>query len=218
MPVVTWQAMTVFTLAILPLALTPGASLALVSGWTLQGRPHAARSVIAGTATGIYLHALLAALGLSAVVMTSARTFTAVKLAGAAYLVGLGAWMLWSARRRRDDHSTQQEDSAHSAPRAPWSRLPAYPQAGLANALNPKAALVYLTLAPQFLDPARAVMVDMLALATCHVAVMALWTGGWSAALRHVRSAAPTVRFGRAVQCAGGAVLIGLGVRTAISR
>ncbi|MEU4538571.1 LysE family translocator [Streptosporangium sp. NPDC023825] len=127
--------------------------------------------VVLGTATGLYVHATLAVAGLSALVTHSSQAFTAVKLAGAAYLVGLGVWT-WRS-------TVPSVPSAPSAPSAspPLSRshrrLPELPdsiylQALLADVLNPKAASVYLTLMPQFVTPGEPLGGQILILATAH--------------------------------------------------
>ena len=134
-----------FLVAIVPIALTPGASFTLVTQRTVARQRHAAGWVIAGTATGTYCHALLAAAGLSALVTRSAEAFTVAKIIGGIYLIGLGSWTLWQTRRRRPG-------KRKVAPRLPWAGHHSYPQAVLANVLNPKAASVYLTLAPGVQD------------------------------------------------------------------
>jgi threonine/homoserine/homoserine lactone efflux protein len=197
-----------FLVAIVPIALTPGASFTLVTQRTLAGQRRAAGWVIAGTATGTYIHAMLAAAGLSALVMRSAEAFTVVKIVGGIYLILLGAWTLWQTRRRRPVERK-------AAPRLPWAGHHSYPQAVLANLLNPKATSVYLTLAPQFLSAAQMSMLSMITLASVHVLVMATWLLAWSAVLRTGRTIATSDRFARIVNRLGGTILIALGVKTA---
>lgn len=86
----TWAAVAGFFLAVLPLVMTPGASFALATQRGLDREKGAAGWVIAGTGTGIFIHATLSGLGLSVLVMRSSQLFAIVKLAGAAYLIGLG--------------------------------------------------------------------------------------------------------------------------------
>lgn len=164
--------------------------------------------MVAGTATGIYTHALLAAAGLSAVVMRSSEAFALIKVLGGIYLVGLGAWTLWQTRRR-------QQPKPSEAPQLPWAGHHSYPQAVLANVLNPKAAAVYLTLAPQFLTAHQVGLLPMLLLASVHVAVMAVWLTVWTAVLRRGRCVAHSDRLIKTINRVGGAILIALGIRTA---
>src|SRR5690606_11983946 len=139
-PVIHPYAAAGFLLAVLPLVATPGASLTLLIQHVSADGRRQALPVVLGTVTGLYAHAILALAGLSALVMHSSRAFAVVKLAGAAYLVGLGVWTWWTAARPRSPVQEKRSGSVYS-------------QALLANVLNPKAASVYLTLVPQFVRP-----------------------------------------------------------------
>ncbi|GAB3985523.1 LysE family translocator [Plantactinospora veratri] len=204
-----------FLAAVAPITATPGTSLALVVSRVTAGGRRQGWWVILGTLSGLYVHALLAAVGLAALVLRSSQAFLLVKLLGAGYLVGLGLWLLRSATRRRP--STGDEPPAHRARRLPWRGHHPYLQGFLGNVLNPKAAAVYLTLAPQFLDVRGPVLVPMLILGTAHALLAGCWLAGWTvisgAAARLLR----TVRVRRALDRATGAILVALGVRTAVS-
>ncbi|WP_328415697.1 LysE family translocator [Micromonospora sp. NBC_00389] len=203
-----------FLLAVAPITTTPGASLTLVVSRVAAGGRREGWWVILGTVTGIYLHATLAAVGLAALVLRSSQAFWVVKLVGAGYLVGLGLWLLWSASRRPAGAGRPPTVRAR---RLPWRVHHPYLQGLLGNVLNPKAAAIYLTLAPQFLEPGRPVLVPMLLLATAHAALHTCWLAGWTAvsgaAARLLRTA--TVR--RMLDRLTGVVLLGLGVRTAVT-
>jgi threonine/homoserine/homoserine lactone efflux protein len=191
--------------AIVFLVITPGASLTLMVQKTLAGQRNAAGWVIAGTAVGIYLHASLAAAGLSAIVMQSSEAFAAVKIAGGVYLTGLGVSTIWQTRR---------QPLAPTARRLPWTVRHTFSQALLSNVLNPKAASIYLTLAPQFLAAEEAHIGSMLILASVHVLAMATWlTLGWSVLSRGHR-VSRSEHFKRTANRAGGVILVALGVRT----
>jgi len=199
-----------FLAAVLPLVATPGASLTLlVQRVATDGRREAV-PVVLGTATGLYVHATLAALGLSTLVMRSSQTFTAVRLAGAAYLLLLGVslWRSATARPTAD------------RPRAgvrPWARRSTYTQALLGNVLNPKAASVYLTLTPQFVDPRQALLPQVLILATAQAALLAVWLLAWTLALGKAAHTAASPRFRAALGRITGTVLVGLALRTAVT-
>lgn len=196
-----------FLAVVAPISMSPGTSLTLVvSGVTTHGRRHG-WWVVAGTVTGLYVHGLLAVAGLAALVLHSAQAFRAVQWAGAAYLVGLGLWMIRSTVRRR---------TPPPRPRRIGLRHP-YGQALLGNVLNPKAAAVYLTLAPQFLRPEQPVWGPMTVLATAHALFVVCWLGAWvvvsAAGVRLLR----TDRARRVINRAGGAILVALGLRSASS-
>ncbi len=204
-----------FLAAVFPLIATPGASLTLlVQKVGRDGRRHAL-PVILGTASGLYVHATLAAVGLSALVMRSGQAFTALRLAGAAYLVALGVWT-WRthAHRARDARSTR-------ARRLPWpgrtggAGSAGYVQALLGNVLNPKAAAIFLTLVPQFLDPGRPLAPQIYVLATAQVGLLTCWLLAWTALLGHATRALRSPRFTALLGRVTAAVLVLLGLRAA---
>lgn len=134
----------VFAGAALALLLFPGPSvLYIVSRGIHQGRGAALVSVL-GITTATLIHTAFAAIGLSALLASSATAFTVLKLAGSAYL-------LWLAYRTWTDRSGEGID----APRYPIPLRRVYAQGVLVNLLNPKTALFVLALLPQFVDPAR---------------------------------------------------------------
>ena len=99
----------------------------------------------AGIGSGVGVHVLAAALGLSALLATSAAAFTVVKIAGAAYLVWIGLGML--RQRARDAAPGVAQDAP--ARRIPYAAI--WRQGFLTNVLNPKVALFFLAFVPQFI-------------------------------------------------------------------
>jgi threonine/homoserine/homoserine lactone efflux protein len=173
--------------------------------------------VTLGTVSGIYVHATLAAVGLAALVLRSSQAFWIVKLVGAGYLVGLGLWLLWSSTRHRPptDSDTPNGLPARRPRRLPWRGHHPYVQGLLGNVLNPKAAAVYLTLAPQFLDSHRSVLIPMLVLASAHAVLHSCWLAGWTVVSGAAARLLRTLRVRRALDRLTGAILVGLGIRTA---
>ncbi|MGC4982641.1 LysE family translocator [Streptomyces sp. DT193] len=195
-----------FLAAVLPLVATPGASLTLLVQHVTDNGRRQALPVILGTATGLYIHATFAIAGLSALVMHSSQAFTAVKLIGAAYLVGLGIWT-WR--------------SATASARAPARRHPpvrsdsVYTQALLANVLNPKAASIYLTLVPQFIEADHSFDGQILTLATAHALLMTFWLLAWTVIIRRASRSLQKPRFKRTAARITAVVFVALGIRTA---
>lgn len=105
------------------------------------------RAAALGAQTGLCVHMCAAALGLSVIATRSAYAFTAIKLAGAAYLVYLGVRALLDARAAAPERS---RPTAREAGRP--SRRESFTQGLLTNVLNPKAALFFLSVLPQFVD------------------------------------------------------------------
>ncbi|MGW0507296.1 LysE family translocator [Micromonospora sp. NPDC003241] len=202
-----------FLIAVAPITLTPGTSLTLVVSRVAVGGARQGWCVILGTVTGIYVHGTLAAVGLAALVLRSSQAFWTVKLLGAAYLVGFGLWLLWSTVRRRRPHGPA---TARRPRRLPWRGHHPYAQGLLGTVLNPKAAAVYLTLAPQFLGSHRSVLVPMLVLASTHAVLHTCWLAGWTVVSGAAARVLRTLRVRRLLDRLTGALLVGLGVRTAV--
>ena len=190
-----------FLVAILPLVATPGASLTLLIQHVTKGGRRRALPVVLGTVTGLYVHAALAAAGLSALVMHSGVAFTVVRLTGAVYLIGLGLWT-WRTAKPAPRRRPRRTDSV-------------YAQAFLANVLNPKAAAIYLTLVPQFLTPHDPLPGQILTLATAQALLITLWLTAWTFLVLRATRILRTPRFERNAARVTSAVLIALGVRTA---
>lgn len=125
------------------LNLLPGPdSLLIMSRSATQGW-RAGSAAALGIGTGTVVHILAAAFGLSAVLATSAAAFTGVKLVGAAYILYMAVGLLRS--KRRDGQAAPP-----LLPRLPYRKI--FAQGFLTNVLNPKVALFFLALVPQFIN------------------------------------------------------------------
>jgi threonine/homoserine/homoserine lactone efflux protein len=139
------ETLALFAVASLLLALTPGPNLLyLVSRTLCQGRRAGVVS-LAGTSLGFFFHLLAAALGLSAVFIAVPLAYDLLRYAGAAYLI----WLAWSAVRKRGADMFATRSMPEESP----ARL--FRIGLLTSILNPKLALFYLALLPQFVDAAR---------------------------------------------------------------
>ncbi|MFG2073881.1 LysE family translocator [Nonomuraea maritima] len=134
--------LVVFCAATLALLIVPGpAVLYIVTRSVAQGTAAGLISV-AGVHVGSVVHVAAAALGISALLATSATAFTVVKYAGVAYLVWLGVRKLM----RRGGGEQAVELPVHSKRRLFWEGV-------VVNVLNPKTAVFFLAFLPQFADP-----------------------------------------------------------------
>jgi RhtB (resistance to homoserine/threonine) family protein len=131
------------------LNLTPGPDTAYILGRSIaQGREAGIASAL-GICVGSIFHTCAAALGLSAILATSAFAFGAIKLLGGAYLIFLGIKMIFDRRKQLSLPSSFRRRTASAA----------FRQGVLTNILNPKVALFFLAFLPQFIDPASTVKV-----------------------------------------------------------
>ncbi|MFM1653091.1 LysE family translocator [Brevibacillus sp. B_LB10_24] len=140
----TLSALSTFVLIVLGLFLIPGPAVLLTATRTVQGGRKAGVLTGLGIATGDFIHTICAAVGLSAILMTSALAFNVVKFAGAAYLLYLGI---------RAILEKPAEPGLPKVSPAKESALGTYGQAILVEVLNPKTALFFLAFLPQFVHP-----------------------------------------------------------------
>jgi threonine/homoserine/homoserine lactone efflux protein len=195
------------------LTIIPGADMALVARNVLTYGRRAGYVTTVGICAGLVVHALASAVGLSAILMTSATLFSAVKLVGAAYLVALG---VTSLRRALIPSAFDGLGPDRASGRS--STTHALVQGFLSNLLNPKVALFYLTLLPQFIRPGDPVLARSLLLASLHVAVGLLWLAVYAYFLGRLGEVLRRPRVRRALEGVTGALLIGLGARLAWDR
>ncbi len=208
---VQWHQVLGFVAAVTPLTLIPGTSFTLVTQRVIAGSRADGVCVTFGSACGLLVHATLASVGLSALVMSSAQALTVVKLLGGIYLIWLGV-TTWRSACRGIDVAKQ------AGWQLPWAQLGGFGQGLWSNVLNPKAASVYLTLVPQFLTPSRPIAPQIAMLAVAHVAVVLVWLLFWTSVVAGARTLIDTPRFRRGMSRLAGAVLVSLGVQTAAAR
>jgi len=198
-----------FVATALVLLLTPGpAVLYVIARSVSQGRMAGVVSVL-GLEVGTLFHVGAAALGVSALLLSSALAFSVVKYLGAAYLIYLGVRKLMAREQAREDEARRR---AVSLRRVFWEGV-------VVNVLNPKPALFFFAFLPQFVSPSKSnVTTQMLflgclfvALATLSDGIYALLAGSVGHWLKGSRSFAKGERY------FAGSVYIGLGLTTAFS-
>lgn len=201
-----------FTIVAAALTVAPGADTMLVVRNVLRGGRRDGFFTMAGICTGLYVHALLSALGVSVILMHSATAFMAMKIAGACYLVWLGIQSLRSAERGNGSQPAEViADSAVTPARC-------FREGFLTNVLNPKVAVFYLALLPQFIGPTDPVFLKSLLLTAIHFVQGILWLGfvAWGVDRSRRFFMKPVMR--RWLDAACGTLLIGLGLRLAMER
>lgn len=186
--------------------IAPGPDMALITRQVLAHGQRVARATIAGNVTGVLVHTLLVAFGLSAVLLASVKVFDAVKIAGAAYLVYLGVLSIRHARRPVD----------HAGPVA-RSRATGYRQGLFSTLLNPKPILFLATFLPQFVNPDGNVTLQVVGLGGFHALVAAVWLPVYAVFVGRLHVILMRRRVRMWLERATGAVLISFGLRLALS-
>lgn len=150
-----------FMPALIPVVLSPGASFSHVMNSAQAGGNRGLFRTLAGTALGIYTHAFFIGLGITAVLISSPAAFAVLKVTGTVYLLWLGALLIRSGIRGSSGGSA---GTMHSV---------TLKEACLANILNPKAILFYLTVVSQFAGTKGGVC-NYFILASVHIVVMSI--------------------------------------------
>ena len=199
-----------FALAALVLIAVPGPSvLFVISRGVVLGR-RAALATVLGNCAGVYVQVAAVALGIGVLVERSAAVYTTVELLGAGYLVWLG---IRTFRRRRS------LAAALGRPVAAKSGRRILREGFVVGVTNPKAAVFFAAILPQFTDPAAGhVPLQMLALGLVFVAIAIVCDGMWALVAGSAgRRLASSPRRLEAIGGAGGVVLVGLGVGLAVT-
>jgi len=202
-----------FALVAALMTVSPGADTFLVVRNSLRGGRDDGWATVVGICCGLFAHALLSALGGSAVLAHSAAAFMLLKVAGACYLAWLGIQSLRSAARG----GTVAAPVPGVAPaRVPGGR--SFREGFLTNLLNPKVIVFYLALLPQFISPGDAVLAKSLLLTAIHFVEGILWLGfvAWGVDRSRRHFLRPALRRWMDALC--GTVLMALGVRLALQQ
>lgn len=201
-------AFLVFLLAAFTLAIIPGPGMLYVLARTLRSGRHEGILSTAGTGIAGLLHTLAAALGVSAILATSAVAFAAVKWLGVAYLIYLGIKTLLD-KQSFADIGIDNTVASRGALR----------QGVFAEVLNPKTALFFLAFIPQFINPEGYIFWQFMLLG----AITTLLTSGVDLVVAFAASPLSRLlkrskRLQRVQRYGSGGALIGLGVYVAIDR
>jgi threonine/homoserine/homoserine lactone efflux protein len=198
------EALLLFSLAALGLLLIPGPAVLYVVVQSAEQGRLAGLASVAGLHLGTLVHTAAAALGLSALVVSSAAAFSVVKYAGAAYLVYLGI-RRFLAREPAPEVPGRSE---------PLGRL--FRQGVVVNVLNPKTAVFFLAFLPQFVDPDGTIWTQVIVFGLAFVALGLITDSGYAVV---AGSLGPWLRRRRRpMRYASGTVFVGLGAATALAK
>ena len=205
-----FETLIVFSIAALVMNLSPGPSNFYVMSRSVAQGPAAGAIAAGGLAAGSMVHVIAAAFGLSAIFLHAPIAFTALKIVGAAYLIYLGIRHLMALRGAPDALSRSTGK--------PYHRI--FRESALVEILNPKTALFFLALLPQFVDPTVGPiagqmlilgLIVTLSAIPCDLAV-ALAAG------KTARLIARSRAFHRVNHAVSGLTLVGLGIFVALAR
>jgi threonine/homoserine/homoserine lactone efflux protein len=192
--------------------MTPGQDTALTIRNTLVGGRPAGVATALGVSSGQAVWTLAASAGVAALIAASEPAFVALKLAGAAYLVWLGVQTLWSAVRG-DGHAARA--GATTPGRRRLQPAAASRQGFLSNLANPKMAIFFTSLLPQFAPAHGAAFPVLLGLGLLFCTMTFAWLCAYAAAVDRASELLHRPRIRRALDAAMGTALVALGLRLA---
>jgi len=190
--------------------MTPGPDTAVTVRSALVGGRAAGLMTALGVATGLTLWAVATSAGMVALLLTSEPMFLAVRYAGAAYLVLLGIQALRAALRSPG----RLEPAARARSRLRPSA--AFRQGLVSDLGNPKIAVFFASLLPQFAPPGRAAFGVLLLLGVMFAALTVGWLTLYTVLVARAGEVLHRPRLRRAIEGATGAILVGLGLRIAL--
>jgi threonine/homoserine/homoserine lactone efflux protein len=195
-----------FLVVAVVVSLTPGPATATIIRTSARSGRRTALAAIAGNSVGVLLWAVLSAVGVSSLILASRIAYDALKLGGAVVLVTLGIRSLLHSRRAA---AQQLPPSTAKGVAAGW-------RAGvLTGVANPKLAVFFIALFPQFLDPDAPVLPYALLMALVVVAVDVIWFSTLAIAVDRAGSLLRP-RVNQWLERTAGAVMVALGTRLAV--
>jgi threonine/homoserine/homoserine lactone efflux protein len=190
---------------------TPGQDTALTVRNTLLGGRSAGIATAAGVAAGQAIWTIGASFGLTALLVASETAFLAIRLAGGAYLVYLGAHSIWSAVRLGE-----REASRGPGVRAGLTAPSALRQGLISNLGNPKMIIFFASLLPQFIAPGSPAPAGMLTLGLVFVSMTLGWLMLYAAFIDRARGFLNRGPIRRAFDAITGAILVAFGARLTV--
>jgi len=193
---------------------TPGPDTAMTIRNTLLGGRAGGVATAAGVALGQSIWALATSLGVVALLVASEPLFVALKLAGAVYLVWLGVAAVLAAMRRPPIDGARGRQ-AEVEPRLRLPARSAFRQGVVSNLGNPKMAVFFASLLPQFAPQATPTVAGLLGLGLVFTLMTLIWLALYAVVIARAGDALTRSRLRRVIESVTGVVLIGFGLRLA---
>jgi threonine/homoserine/homoserine lactone efflux protein len=201
------------------LVVTPGPDMALVARNALVGGRPAVPVTVLGICAGIVVHALAAAIGLSALLKASATAYAVVKVAGGVYLVYLGIQAWRASFRERGDEDWMLGPARRLAgvtgDDGKFDAAAAFRQGFLSNVLNPKLVVFFISVLPGFTSGDGSFLAQVVVLAVVFELLTLAWLLSYGGAVARVGEAMRSPRVRHLLERISGTVLVGLGAKLA---
>ena len=200
-----------FIIPVTLLTMTPGVDTLLVIRNSNRGGWRDGVVSSFGICCGLFVHALVSAVGISLILLQSALAFSLLKFAGAGYLVWLGLVSLRSACKRQQELQLQESFASDIQLRR------SFVEGLLSNVLNPKTIVFYMAFLPQFIDPAGSALQQSLLLATLHFVIAMLYQSLLAALVEKTGRWLRTSRVRRWLEGLTGGIMLLFGIKLALA-
>jgi threonine/homoserine/homoserine lactone efflux protein len=215
--VIAFSAVASFALVAGLMTIIPGLDTVLVVRTALAQGRRSGFAVALGINTGVLIWGAAAAVGVSALLVASHLAYDVVRIAGAVYLIWLGSSMLWHTWGRRATRGTEAASREQESSVAAGSVLRSWARGVTTNLLNPKIGAFYVAILPQFIPAHSPHLLMGLTLAGVHDAEGIIWFTMLISAAHLARRFLESERAQRIMDRVAGTVLIGFGVKLALS-
>jgi len=199
---------------VVAIALLPGPDTAVVTKNALMHGREAALGSAIGVNVGLSVWTLATALGVAAVLRSSATVYDTLKLLGALYLIWIGVHALLDSRRRGGEEAAP---SSVASGRTINGRG-GFRQGVISNLANPKVGIFFTSLLPQFVSPHGSALLEMLMLGATFIAFNVLWMCSYALVAVRLSEFLSRARVKATIDRFTGLVLVGVGIRLAIER
>ncbi len=200
-----------FLIAITLLTISPGVDTLLVMRNTARGGLKDGLVTSLGICSGLFVHAAVSAVGISVILLQSAWAFSALKFAGALYLIWLGIQSI------RNLKALPMDAVCGVGMRAThWTR--SIREGILSNVLNPKTIVFYMAFLPQFISPTQSPLIQSLYMAGVHFVIGIVWLSILTVVVCRIKRFGSSARIEKWVQGVTGGVMIILGIRLATDK
>ena len=205
-----------FTGLVTVLTMIPGATTMLVISSVVSSGQRTGFVVIMGGNVGVFVHAILFALGLTVLLVRSAAAFQAVRLVGAGYIIFLGGRSIWQALRTKPRALAE----LISPPRAAETQTQrqSFVDGMVTVILSPEAAMFYLATLPQFIQPGESILLQSLFLATLHALVRLAWYSLLGVCVEKAVAILRRPRARQGLELFSGATLVLFGARMVVAQ
>ncbi len=204
--------MITYLIAITVLSMTPGLDTMLVIRNTARGGIRDGVASSFGICSGLFVHATVSAVGISVILLQTAWAFSALKTAGACYIIWLGLVSLRNLLRKNGSSF----DDRLSAPRQTFRMKRSLREGLLSNVLNPKPVIFYMAFLPQFINPQYSALAQSLMLAGFHFIIAMIWQSILALLVDQARNKLFQPKVGKLFDGLTGTILVSLGIKLAL--